>query len=54
MDASQYGHFEIVKILIQNNADTNIQNKVFFINNKKFIYFFTLLFFKFYSIYISN
>jgi hypothetical protein len=28
--ASHYGYFEIVKFLIENNAEVNIQNKVFF------------------------
>jgi hypothetical protein len=28
--ASYYGHFEILKLLIENNADVNIQDEVFF------------------------
>jgi ankyrin repeat protein len=39
MDASLYGNFEIVKLLIENNADTNIQNEVFFY----FLYIFLLI-----------
>jgi hypothetical protein len=30
MDASYDGYFEMVKFLIENNADVNIQNKVLF------------------------
>jgi ankyrin repeat protein len=30
MDASCEGNFEIVKFLIENNADVNIKNKVLF------------------------
>jgi ankyrin repeat protein len=30
MYASKHGHFKIAKFLIENNADINIQNKVFF------------------------
>jgi ankyrin repeat protein len=30
MYASEYGNFVIAKILIENNADKNIQDKVFF------------------------
>jgi ankyrin repeat protein len=35
------GHFEIVKLLIENNADVNIQDKVFFCRNyiKRIFYF---------------
>jgi hypothetical protein len=29
MEASLYDHFEIVKFLIENNADVNIKDKVF-------------------------
>jgi ankyrin repeat protein len=32
MFASKKGYFEIVKLLIENNADVNFQNKVFFFN----------------------
>jgi ankyrin repeat protein len=39
MYASLNGNFEIAKLLIENNADMNIQNKVFFflINKDLFI-----------------
>jgi ankyrin repeat protein len=39
MLASEAGHFDIVKLLIENNADVNLQNKVFFVY-KKLIYCF--------------
>jgi hypothetical protein len=31
MFASNYDHFEILKLLIENNADVNIQDNVFVI-----------------------
>jgi ankyrin repeat protein len=39
MIAAEKAHFEIVKFLIENNADINFQNKVFFIryNDSLFI-----------------
>jgi ankyrin repeat protein len=33
MQASFQNYYEIVKFLIQNNADVNIKNKVFFASN---------------------
>jgi hypothetical protein len=49
MIASYYGYFEILKFLIENNADVNIQDNVLFLfffnlfliclyNNNKFCY----------------
>jgi ankyrin repeat protein len=31
MIASSFGHFEIIKFLIENNADINIQDEVFYL-----------------------
>jgi hypothetical protein len=33
MEASYNGYFEIAKFLMENNADVNIQDNVFFLKN---------------------
>jgi hypothetical protein len=52
MFTSLYGHFEIVKLLIENNADVNIQEKVFFILILNF--YFCIYFLIFFAIIFVN
>jgi hypothetical protein len=52
MEAAYNGHFEIVKLLIKNNADVNIQDEVFliFIMIMIYVHLFIILFLFFFFI----
>jgi hypothetical protein len=54
MNASYYGHFEILRFLMENNADLNIKNDVFFILNissQRTVYFNQIILYHFFLIY---